>query len=245
VRVARFVLAAATFATLAGCARRETEHAGVDTTAVARPDTATASYAPDMILDAAKGARVDPALTATVRGALREWAGAWRYQDPAFRLDSLRWRGPDTCRFVFDESLAEAWFTDPKQQPYTWQLSPDGTRALIPDAYREWDPHSQTWGREPETVTALVDVVNRRWTRVTSCGTSCTSDAGAWLDSDRFVIAGQLMDGLPQMTAPQVLLFDVKRGLQWSAIGPMIPEGNSRYDNAIDSLTARHTKRPA
>ena len=245
-RAVRVVLAAACCVALAGCGRREAEHAGIDST-VARHDTTAADYAPDMILDAAKGTRADPALTATVRGALREWAAAWRYQDPAFRLDSLRWRGPDTCRFTYDQPLADAWFTDPEQQPYTWQLSPDGTRALITDAYREWDPHAQTWGHEPDVVTVLVDLVNRRWMRAMSCGTSCGYDAGAWLDADRFVVAGQLMDGVPQMTAPQVWLFDVKRGLQWSAIGPMTPQGSSRYLEAIDSLTARHThmRKPA
>jgi len=241
-RVARAVLVLACSAALAGCARRETSHGGVDTTAV---DTAHVAYAPDMILDAADGARLDPTLVASVRGALGGWAAAWRDQDPAFRLDSLRWRGPDSCRFTFDQALADAWFADPEQQPYTWQISPDGTRALIPDAYREWDPHAQSWDHEPDVTTALVDLVNRRWTRVMTCGTSCSYDVGAWLDADRFVIAGRLTDGMPQMSAPQVWVYDVKRGLQWSAIGPMTPAENSRYDHAIDSLTARTARTPA
>jgi len=242
VRGARVVLVLACSAALAGCARRETPHGDVDTTAV---DTAHVAYAPDMILDAADGARLDPALVASVRGSLRGWAAAWRDQDPGFRLDSLRWRGPDSCRFTFDQTLADAPFIDPQQQPYTWRVSPDGTRALIPDTYREWDPHAGHWLRDADVKTALVDVINRRWTTVMECGTSCSYDVGAWLDVDRFVIAGRLTDGMPPMSAPQVWVYDLKRGLQWSAIGPMTPEGSFRYESAIDSLTALSARRPA
>lgn len=245
-RAARLLTLAACCATLAGCGRREAHRAGgVDTTRVAADSGATAGYAADMILNARAGARSDPALVAQVRGALAPWAAAWRYQDPSFRLDSLRWHGPDTCRIEYTTPLSEAWFDTPEQRRFGWRPSPDGTRALVTNAYREWDPHSGRWAYEPDALTALVDQIGARWARVMECGTPCRFDAGAWLDRDRFVVAGLLTDGMPQMIAPQVWIYDLARGVVWSAVGPMVPVAGSRYDDAIDSLTARALRGPA
>jgi hypothetical protein len=243
------VLVAAACAALAGCGRRDAQQAGVDTTRTGGArDSAVAAdggYAPDMILQARAGARSDPALVAQVRGALGGWAAIWRRHDPAFRLDSLRWRGPDSCRIEFTVPLSEAWFDTPEQRRHGWALSPDGTRALVTNAYRDWDPDRRTWGYEPDALTVLVDVLNGRWSRVMACGTPCRYDAGAWLDDARFVIAGSLRDGMPERIAPQVWLFDVRRGLQWTATGPMVAPSDRPYDEALDSLSARGFAGPA
>jgi len=166
-------------------------------------------------------------LTAELREPLADWTTYWRRYDPAFALDSLRWSVIDSIHVAGTEPLSDSVRTRAALRWYAW--SPDRTRAVDPDTYREWEPETGTFGYEPDARAVLYDFAQYHAQVLESCGTPCRYDDARWLDRDRFVLMGWIEELDPVSAAgverfsPRVTVYDLERRTVAYGIGRAVP----------------------
>jgi len=165
-------------------------------------------------------------LTAELRAPLADWVRFWRRYDPRFALDSLRWGVEDTIRVERTETVVDSMRTGASSRWWAW--SPDRTRAVDPDWYREWDPERREFMYEPDAVSELLDFTTGTGSFLDPCGTGCRNDAAVWLDRERFVLMGWVdADDGDSLFAPDVRVYDLAR--RTTAVGTgrgvRIPDG--------------------
>ncbi len=157
-------------------------------------------------------------LTRELRQPLADWVSYWRAYDPAFALDSLRWTLADTILVERTEAISDSLRTTPS--PRGWAWSPDRSRVVDPNWYREWDPDRNEYMYEPDAVTELLDFTTRTGTFLQFCGTGCRNDAAFWLDRERFALVGWTdTDMGDSLFAPRVTVYDLERRTTATGVG--------------------------
>jgi hypothetical protein len=155
-------------------------------------------------------------LTNELRRPLAHWVVYWRGYDPAFTLDSLRWDLTDTILVERTGAITDSLRNTATARWWAW--SPDRTRAVDPDWYREWDPDRKEFMYEPDAQSELLDFTTRTGSYLTFCGTGCRNDDAVWLDRERFVLMGwQDADNGDSLFQPAVTVYDLDR--RTTAIG--------------------------
>jgi hypothetical protein len=155
-------------------------------------------------------------LTNELRSPLEHWVVYWRGYDPAFALDSLRWTVADSVHFEQPRAISDSLRNTADSKWWAW--SPDRTRAVNPDTYREWDPDRKEFLYDADAASELLDFTTRTASLLEFCGTSCRNDDAVWLDRERFAVMGwQDIDNGDSLFEPVVTVYDLDR--RTTAIG--------------------------
>jgi hypothetical protein len=174
------LLSVAAFIAIAGCGKREREAA----TSGEMPSTAPASSG--NTLGARVGPKSDPLLAAAAP-RLSEWSRRWAAVLPGFMLDSL-YREASSRMPDFYPRAAGA--DDIERARVFGELSPDSTRIVEPDSYREKGRTWQDWGGDADSAPALLDLRTDSLYTLTVIGPSFAFEDAFWVDRQRFVIVG-------------------------------------------------------
>ncbi|MFI5372796.1 MAG: hypothetical protein ACHQ52_14665 [Candidatus Eisenbacteria bacterium] len=149
-------------------------------------------------------------LTRELRRPLADWCVYWRRYDPAFTLDSLHWSRVDTIQVEQTEPLADSLRNSADSRWWAW--SPDRTRAVNPDTYREWDPDEKGFLYDADAASELLDFGTHTGSVLQSCGTGCRNDDAVWLDRERFTLMGwEDADNGDSLFEPVVSVYDLDR----------------------------------
>jgi hypothetical protein len=149
-------------------------------------------------------------LTHELQQPLVHWVVYWHDYDSTFTLESLRWSVVDSIQVERTETISDSLRKTAAARWWAW--SPDHTRAVDPDWYREWDPDRKEFLYEPDAVSELLDFQSHTGTFLNPCGTGCRNDDAVWLDRERFALMGwQAADQGDSLFQPVVTVYDFDR----------------------------------
>lgn len=173
------LLAGVMVVAMGGCGRKHPDSGS------APPDTVV----PPPGSESSLGARVDVSTDRYLRAMapqLRDWVARWRTALPGFALDSL-YREPGTFPVGYRRATTSR---DLERARVFGQLSPDSTRIVEPDMYREKSDGEWELRPEPEAAPAIVDLRDDSLTVITVMGTEGGFEDAFWIDRDHAVLVG-------------------------------------------------------
>ena len=156
----------------------------------------------------------------TIEKQLPNWVRAWREIDPEFNPAAfVKLRGETTVPSG-DGSHS------PRQKDRLRELilvySPDRSRFIDPYTGMDlWEEDGRVMaGFDVDSGVAIVDLRDNTWRQVLFCGTQCSFEDAAWIDTDRFLVVGSVIfwpeDGRPDCPEP------AEEGAKRSCVAPAL-----------------------
>jgi hypothetical protein len=149
-------------------------------------------------------------LTHELQQPLVHWVVYWHGYDSTFTLDSLKWTVVDSIHIERTVAISDSLRNTADSKWWAW--SPDRTRAVNPDTYREWDRDRKEFLYDADAASELLDFSTHTSSQLEFCGTGCRNDDAVWLDRERFALMGwEDADNGDSLFQPVVTVYDLDR----------------------------------